>query len=85
MSIWRSINDEVHMLGRDNYTGELSDNDYDEMYVDLATAVSWHSCIRFGVLNPGQFDHEALMTVDEARQLIAMLTEAIDRIEAADD
>jgi len=81
VSIWSSIDGEVHMPGRDNYTGEPSDSDYPETHIELATAVSWHECIRFSVYNPGQFDHEALMSVGEARQLIGLLTEAIDRIE----
>ena len=83
MSIWSSIGsaDSLLIPGRDNYTGEpVSDAGGS---IDVAIARPWHDLIRLSI-DGGQFgpvSQEVLLTVAEARELIAQLTTAIERLE----
>lgn len=105
MSIWSTITTRTNYTEpgplddipeRDNYTGEP---DGACVYsIDLATAVSWHDCIRFvaeerdhnqRIQLTGEYTIpkttnyiECLLTVDEARELIADLEAAVGYIEA---
>ena len=76
MSIWHTVW-HADLPQRDRYTGEVQPG-LDPDRVAVCVSPSWHSLVRLST------DDQPLLTVDEARSLIAGLTEAIARIERDD-
>jgi hypothetical protein len=87
MSIWSSVmSDEVG--GREcRASNEDSADTYagtgaEDLRIDVATATSWHSAIRFSIYNSAGYDVGVLLSPEAADTLIAMLTVARKRAAA---
>lgn len=96
MSIWTSVHrySDLNVPYRCNYCGEVTtgcvctgpinertDTPGPDTWVDVATARTWHSRIRVS-MDSAANGIECLMSVDEALQLIGMLSAAVKHIKA---
>ena len=80
MSIWCSIHpstlDEIPQ--RDEHTGDPIGGDT----IGVDVAYTWSPVIRLSIYGAG-YDSEVLITADEVQELIRMLTEAVERMDAS--
>lgn len=81
VSIWSTVGEPLVVPARNDRTGEPFSTDglVDSVYVHTAT--SWHDLIQLAVDSCDNCT--ILLTVDEARQLLATLQAAIERIGSA--
>lgn len=83
VSIWSSIGEGLSVPARDNYTGDEWEEG-DESMLDVATATSYHDCVRFTMYGQGATGPSyAQMMLDECEllRLLDLLNIARRRIQ----